>query len=89
MSLRVRGQSQPAVLGELLERIHRRQGPLARNPLPAQITTVGGVTAEEAHTDGGTWRGASLPQDSIAPPRLLYNDRVSCADTGNSAVNTG
>jgi hypothetical protein len=84
MFLRVRGQPQPAVLGELLERIHRRPGPLARNPLPAQITTVdGGVTAEEAHTGGGTRRGASLSQDSTARPRLLYDDRVSCADTAN------
>jgi len=48
------------------------------------MPSVVGAAGEEEHTDRGRWRVASLPQDSSAAPRLLYSDRVSCADTDES-----
>ncbi len=37
--------------------------PVTLDPMP----NVGGGTAEEVHTDGGTWRGASLPPGQHRP----------------------
>ena len=37
--------------------------PVTLDPMP----NVGGGTAEEAHTNGGTWRGASLPPGQHRP----------------------
>jgi hypothetical protein len=54
--------------------VMRRSAPRSRHSLSRTALAVYlpdlGVAVKDEHTDGGTWRGASHPKDSTAPPRL-------------------
>jgi hypothetical protein len=61
----------------VMRRSAMRSRPSPSCTVLAVYLAVVGVAVKDEHTDGGTWRGASHPQDSTAPPRLPYGDRAS------------